>query len=86
MRLLAPRPVLLALTLILVVGAIALIELRVDTADAGDEQAAAAPSAQQKGKPAGAQPGETEADSSGTVYAREVEAKERGETLDPSER
>ncbi len=77
MRLLAPRPMLLALTLILVVGAIAFIELRFNTADAGDEQAAAAPSAQQKGKPAkGAQPGETKTDSSGTADARKAEAKD----------
>ncbi len=55
MRLLAPRPVPLALTLILVVGAIAFIELRFNTAD---EQGAAAPAAQQGGKSAkGAQLG-----------------------------
>ncbi len=87
MRLLAPRPMLLALTLILVVGAIAFIELRFNAADAGDEQAAATPSAQHKGKPAkGAQSGETKTDSSGAVDAREAEAEERGEASDPSER
>ena len=87
MRLLAPRPVPLALTLILLVGGIAFIELRFDTADEGDEQGAAAPAAQQKGKPAkGPQPGETKTDSSGVAGARETEAKERGETSGPSER
>lgn len=43
MRSLAPRPVLLALTLLLVVGAIALIELRFNTAGPDDTQAAAEP-------------------------------------------
>jgi thiol-disulfide isomerase/thioredoxin len=42
-RSLAPRPVLLALTLLLVVGAIALIELRFNTAGPDDTQAAAEP-------------------------------------------
>ncbi len=43
MRSLAPRPVLLALTLLLVVGAIAFIELRFNRADTGDTQVQADP-------------------------------------------
>ena len=42
MRMLAPRPVLLALTLVLVAGAIALIELGLDAGGAGDTSAAGA--------------------------------------------
>ncbi len=46
MKLLAPRPILLALTLLLIVGAISFIQLRFKPADASDEQARSQPAEQ----------------------------------------
>ncbi len=54
MRTLAPRPLLLALTLVLIVGAIFFIQLRLGTVDPGSARAVAEPP-----PPSGAQVGET---------------------------
>jgi thiol-disulfide isomerase/thioredoxin len=86
MRLLAPRPVLLALTLVLVAGAIAFIELRLDAggaaSDPAGEQAEMQPAKKQtEAKP---QPTEKAGDERAVAGEEKTRAESSGDSEKPS--
>ena len=85
MRLLAPRPVLLALTLVLVAGAIAFIELRLDASGGSDPAGAqTGPQPAKKQTEAKPQPTEKAGDETAVAGEEKTRSESSGDTEKPS--